>query len=63
MKEKLLKEEDISVERVFEVRVIDIRKRNGIKQRSFSLYVKKNIKDTDYDSLEKLIKKLKEAIR
>lgn len=62
MKEKLLKEEDIGVERVFEIRVIDIRKRNDTKQKSFSLYVKKSANDADYDALEDVIKKLKEAI-
>jgi hypothetical protein len=62
MKEKLLKEEDIGVERVFEIRVLDIRKRNGTKQKSFSLYTKKDTRDDDYDSAEEIINKLKEAI-
>ena len=62
MKEKLLKEEDIGVERVFEIRVLDIRKRNGIKQKSFSLYIKKGTLDNDYDSAEEIINKLKRCI-
>ena len=62
MKEKLLKEEDIGVERVLEVRVVDIRKRNGIKQKSFSLYIKKGRNDDDYETAEELINKLKRCI-
>ena len=62
MKEKLLKEEDIGVERVFEVRVIDIRKRDGIKQKSFSLYIKKGTKDSDYETTEEVVNKLKKGV-
>ena len=62
MKEKLLKEEDIGVERVFEIRVLDIRKRNGTKQKSFSLYIKKGTRDNDYDNAEEIINKLKRCI-
>jgi hypothetical protein len=62
MKEKLLKEEDIGVERVFEIRVIDIRKRNGTKQKSFSLYVKKGANNNSYDVIEEIINKLKRCI-
>ena len=51
---KLYTEKDLDFERVFEVKILDLRSRKGIKQRSFSILVKKGTKDEDYPSAEEL---------
>ena len=66
-KAQLFTDEDLDVERVFEVKILDSRKRKGITQKSFSIYTKKETKDTDYpateemrDFLQKMAKKIQE---
>ena len=62
MASKLYTDEEIGFERVFEIRIRDIRKRNGITSRSFSLNVKKGTKDNDYLSTDELKEKIKLVI-
>lgn len=63
MTSKLYTDEDLDFERVFEIRVIDLRKRKGVKQKSFSVLVKKGTKDDEYSSAEDVKKELQKAIR
>jgi len=49
---KLYTEKDLNYERIFEVRVVDIRGRNGIKQKSFSVLVDKGLKNNEYPTTE-----------
>ena len=53
-KVKLLTEKDFDVDKVFEVRVIDFRERGGIKQKSFSVLVKKGTKNNEYPTTEEV---------
>ena len=53
-KAQLFTDEDLDVERVVEVKVLDSRRRNGITQKSFSIYVKKGTKDIDYPATEEM---------
>ena len=62
MTSKLYTDEEIGFERVFEIRIRDIRERNGITSRSFSLNVKKDTKDNDYLSTDELKEKIKSVI-
>ena len=62
MTSKLYTDEEIGFERVFEIRIRDIRERNGITSKSFSLSVKKGTKDNEYLSAEELREKLKSHI-
>jgi hypothetical protein len=50
-------------ERVFEIRVRDLRERKGVKQKSFSISVKKGTKDSDYPDVEELKDKIKKMIK
>jgi len=50
----LYTESEIGFERVFEIRVRDLKERKGVKQRSFSLSVVKGTRDQDYISAEEL---------
>lgn len=54
MTSNLITESDIRLERVFEIRIRDLRERKGQKQASFSLYVKNDVKDNDYIGLTAL---------
>lgn len=56
MTSKLYTDEDLNFERVFEVRIIDLRKRGGVKQKSFSISAKKGIKNNEYPTAEELKK-------
>ena len=58
----LYTDEDLNFERVFEVRIIDLRKRCGVKQKSFSISVRKGTKDKDYLSADELKKILKKSL-
>ena len=49
---KLYTEKDLNYERIFEVRVVDIRGRSGIKQKSFSVLVDKGLKNNEYPTTE-----------
>lgn len=51
---KLYTESELGFERVFEIRIRDLRERKGIKQKSFSVSVKKGIKDTEYLTAEEM---------
>ena len=51
---RLLTEKDLKFERVFEIKVLDLRGRNNIKQRSFSVLVPEGTKDNEYISTEKM---------
>jgi len=62
MTSKLYTDEEIGFERVFEIRIRDIRERNRITSRSFSLNVKKDTKDNDYLSTDELKEKIKSVI-
>ena len=60
-KRKLMLEEER--ERVLEVRVLDVRERKSVKQRSFSVFVKTGAKDDEYPSCEEFTELLKNAVR
>ena len=53
-KAKLYTDKDLSFERVFEVMIRDVRERNGIKKRSFSILVQKGTKDNEYPTTEQM---------
>lgn len=61
-KTKLYTDKELSFERVFEIRIVDLRKRQGIKQKSFSISIKKGTKDNEYIETEKLKDMLEKAI-
>ncbi len=61
MTSKLYTDEDLDVKRVFEIRIRDLKERQNIKQKSFSLLVKKGV--VDYISTEELKEKIKSFIR
>ena len=60
MSSKLYTEEEIGFERVIEIRIVDLKARDG-KQRSFSLSAKKGAKD--YPSLDRLKQIFEGAMR
>ena len=62
MSSKLYTEEELNFERVFEVRIIDLRKRGGVKQKSFSVSVKKGTRDSEYPSADELKKIFRKAL-
>jgi len=62
-KKKLYTDEEIGYERVFEIKILDFRQRQGVKQRSFSLSVKRGTKDNEYDTTDELRKFLKKSLR
>lgn len=47
-------EKDLNFERIFEVRIVDIRGRGGMKQKSFSILAERGLNDNEYPSLEEL---------
>jgi len=53
-KSKLYTDKDLNFERVFEIKVVDLRARNGIKQRSFSILVEKGTKNNEYPPTQEL---------
>jgi len=53
-KTKLLTDEDLDVEKIFEIKILDSRGRKGVKQKSFSIYIKKGIKDNEYPTAMKM---------
>lgn len=63
MTSRLYTDEDLKVERVFEIRILDLRKRKGIKQKSFSISVPQGTKDGGYVSAEKLKEELQKSVR
>ncbi len=62
-KTKLYTDKDFDVERVFEIKIVDKRARNEVKQKSFSVMVKKGTKDNEYPKTEKVRDFLDEKIR
>lgn len=58
----LFLEEDVG-ERVFEIRIRDLKARNSAKQRSFSIMAKKGAKRREYISAEGLTEFLRQSIR
>jgi|APSaa5957512622_1039677.scaffolds.fasta_scaffold89260_2 hypothetical protein len=54
-------EEDF--ERVFEIRIRDLRERKGVKQKSFSISVKKGVNDGDYIDVDNLKKQIQKAVK
>lgn len=54
MSSKLLTEGEVAHERVYEIRIVDLRTTKDAKQRSFSLYVRKGTKSDDYASVDTL---------
>ena len=50
-------------ERVFEIRIRDLRERKGVKQKSFSVSVKKGTKDSDYADADRIKEILQAAIK
>ena len=62
MTSKLYTDEEIGFERVFEIRIRDIRERNSITSKSFSLSVKKGTKNSEYLSADELKEKIKSCI-
>lgn len=62
-KAKLLTEKDFNVEKIFEIKVFDWRARKGVKQKSFSVMVKKGTKDNEYPTTEKVKDFLEEKIK
>jgi|GEM_PF-6920392 len=63
MTSKLYTESEISKDRVFEVKILDLRKRKDIKQKSFSLYVDKGVSDDNYISADDLKARLEALIK
>ena len=63
MSSKLYTDEDLEVDRVFEIKIGDLRARKGIKQKSFSIFVKKGTKDNEYIETERLKDKLQKAVK
>ena len=63
MTSELYTDDDLNFERVIEVKILDIRKRKGVKQKSFSMYVHKGTNDRDYLSAEEIKNKLQKAVK
>ena len=63
MTSKIYTENEIGFKRVFEIRIRDLRERDGIKQKSFSLSVKKETKDKNYIKTIELKEKIEEFIK
>ena len=63
MTSKIYVGDDSKIERVIEVRILDLRKRKGVKQKSFSISVPVGTKDNEYPSSEELKKELQKAIK
>lgn len=63
MTSKLYTDEDLKVERVIEVRILDLRKRKGVKQKSFSISVSTGTKDSEYPTAEQLKDGLQKAVK
>ena len=63
MSSKLYTDEDLEVDRVFEIKIRDLRARKEIKQKSFSIFVKKGTKDNEYSETERLKDKLQKAVK
>ena len=61
-KTKLYTDKELDFERVFEIRIRDLRERKGIKQKSFGVSVKKDTKDDDYMDIKKLKQVIEKAI-
>jgi len=51
---KLFTDKDLNLGRVFEVKILDLRARNGVKQKSFSVLVNKGLKDDEYPTAKEL---------
>ena len=62
MSSKLYTDEDLNFERVFEIRIIDLRKRGGVKQKSFSISVRKGTPDREYPTAEELKKSFRKTL-
>lgn len=62
-KVKLYTDKDLDFERVFEIKVLDFGRRDGIKQKSFSIFIKKGTKDKEYISTEDLKNFIEEKIK
>ena len=62
-KVKLFTEKDFDVEKAFEIKVIDWKARNNIKQKSFSVLIKKGTKNNEYPTTEEVRDFLDEKIR
>jgi hypothetical protein len=62
-KAKLITDEDLDVDRIFEVKIIDQRGRNNIKQKSFSIYAKKGTKDSEYPATEEIKNFLQKQVK
>ena len=53
-KAKLYTDKDLDLERVLEIRVVDLRGRNKEKQKSFSILVKRETKNNEYPTAEEM---------
>jgi hypothetical protein len=60
---RLRVDEESEFERVFEVRIRDLRERKGVKQKSFSISVKKGTDDAEYLGIEELKEKIKRLLK
>ncbi len=60
---KLFTDDQIETERLFEIRIRDLRQRNGVKQVSFSLEAKRGLKNEEYLSAEEIKKLLKDSLK
>ena len=60
---ELLTDEEIGLERVFEVMVRDIRKRGKKEKASFSLHVRRGAKDNEYENIDEMRDKIEKLMK
>ena len=60
---KLYTDKELDLDRVFEIRIRDLRERNGNKQKSFSILAHKGLKDEEFIPLEDLKNFLEDKIK
>jgi hypothetical protein len=60
---RLLTDEETGYERVIEIRILDFRQRDGVKQRSLSLSVPPKTKNDEYETADELKEFLNKTLK